>query len=137
MTAKSLILVVSLILLAVASIRPSVSANYYLQVDHALYYLTGELGVGVWHGEGAAALGFRGIGGQLHPVDGEHLPADQSLPIADREDLGEDLANGRTQAAHKVGERAECGALLPEIAMNCTSRQQAASIPLELMIPRA
>src|SRR5690349_7232130 len=43
-----------------ASIHPSTSANYYLQVDHALYYLTGEHGVGVWHGEGAAARGFRG-----------------------------------------------------------------------------
>jgi hypothetical protein len=29
------------------------------------------------------------------------------------------------------------GALLPEMAMNCMPRQQAASMPLELMIPRA
>lgn len=43
-----------------ASIRMSNDGAYYLAVDHALYYLTGELGVGVWHGAGASALGFRG-----------------------------------------------------------------------------
>ena len=43
-----------------ASIHASSAANYYLQRDHTLYYLTGGLGVGVWQGEGAAALGFVG-----------------------------------------------------------------------------
>jgi conjugative relaxase-like TrwC/TraI family protein len=45
----------------VASISASHSAQYYLDaVDHALYYLTGELGIGEWYGAGAEALGFRG-----------------------------------------------------------------------------
>jgi conjugative relaxase-like TrwC/TraI family protein len=44
-----------------ASIRASSSAAYYLERGQTLYYLTGQLGVGVWHGEGAKALGFSGV----------------------------------------------------------------------------
>lgn len=44
-----------------ASIRASSNAAYYLQRDHSLYHLRGALGVGVWHGEGAKALGFSGV----------------------------------------------------------------------------
>lgn len=44
----------------VASISACNDPHYYLQVDHALYYLTGEAGAGVWHGEGARLLGFTG-----------------------------------------------------------------------------
>ena len=40
-----------------------------------------------------AALGFRGIAGQLHPVDGEPLPPNASLTIADGEHLREELAD--------------------------------------------
>ena len=50
-----------------ASIRTSTAANYYLKVEHSLYYLTGELGVGLWYGEGANSLGFQG------PVQPEQL----------------------------------------------------------------
>ena len=42
-----------------------------------------------------AALGLRGIGGQLDTIDGEHLASDEALPIADHEDLGEDVRDGR------------------------------------------
>lgn len=46
----------------VASIRASNSAEYYLDAkEMALYYLTGENGVGSWYGEGAMALGFEGV----------------------------------------------------------------------------
>jgi hypothetical protein len=55
------------------------------------------------------ALGLGGIGGQLHPVDGEPLPTDQPLPIADREHPGEDLPNSRSQAAHELRQRAKAG----------------------------
>lgn len=43
----------------VASMGACEDPEYYLQVDHALYYLTGE-GAGVWYGEGASLLGFTG-----------------------------------------------------------------------------
>jgi conjugative relaxase-like TrwC/TraI family protein len=43
-----------------AAIRATLSAAYYLIVDHALYYLTGVFGVGEWAGQAAKALGFRG-----------------------------------------------------------------------------
>ena len=41
-----------------------------------------------------AALGFRGVAGQLHPVNGKHLPPDQTLLIAHREHLGEHIGDG-------------------------------------------
>ncbi len=44
----------------VASISLCKDPLYYLEVDHALYYLTGDAGAGVWHGEGANFLGFTG-----------------------------------------------------------------------------
>lgn len=53
----------------VASISACKDPAYYLEVDHALYYLTGDAGAGVWHGEGAKFLGFTGT------VHGEQLIA--------------------------------------------------------------
>ena len=53
----------------VASISACKDPAYYLEVDHALYYLTGDAGAGVWHGEGAKFLGFTGT------VYGEQLIA--------------------------------------------------------------
>ncbi|MBA3483215.1 MAG: relaxase domain-containing protein [Pirellulales bacterium] len=53
----------------VASISACKDPYYYLEVDHALYYLTGDTGAGVWHGEGARFLGFTGT------VFGEQLIA--------------------------------------------------------------
>ena len=35
-----------------------------------------------------AALGFGGVAGQLDAVDGEHVPADQALPMAEKQHLG-------------------------------------------------
>lgn len=44
----------------VASIHAVTSADYYLdEVDRSLYYVT-DHAAGVWHGEGATALGFHG-----------------------------------------------------------------------------
>ena len=40
-----------------------------------------------------AALGLAGVARQLDAVDGEHLAADQSLPVADVEHLGEELGD--------------------------------------------
>ncbi len=40
-----------------------------------------------------AALCLAGVGRQLHPVDGEHLAADESLGIAQDQYLGEDVGN--------------------------------------------
>jgi conjugative relaxase-like TrwC/TraI family protein len=53
----------------VASVSACTGPDYYLETDQALYYLTGDAGAGVWFGEGAAALGFRGS------VFSEHLIA--------------------------------------------------------------
>lgn len=44
----------------VASVSACSGPNYYLEIDHALYYLTGENAAGVWHGLGATFLGFKG-----------------------------------------------------------------------------
>jgi len=44
----------------VASVSACTGPDYYFEIDHALYYLTGDVGVGVWHGEGAKFLGFTG-----------------------------------------------------------------------------
>ena len=40
-----------------------------------------------------AAFGFRGVTGQLNPVDREHLAPDQPLSMADREHLCEQLGD--------------------------------------------
>ena len=45
----------------VASISAFPDVEYYLRLEHSLYHLKGLLGVGVWHGEGAHALGYRGM----------------------------------------------------------------------------
>src|SRR5438552_2388593 len=45
----------------VASIGACLSPAYYLQAEEvSLYYLTGEVGVGQWYGEGAERLGYKG-----------------------------------------------------------------------------
>jgi len=54
-----------------------------------------------------AALGLGGIGGQLDPVDGEHLPADQPLAVTHREHLGEDRLERFAQFGDEGGERGE------------------------------
>lgn len=53
----------------VASVSACTTPYYYLEIDHALYYLTGDTGAGIWHGEGAKLLGFTG------PVFSEQLIA--------------------------------------------------------------
>ena len=54
-----------------------------------------------------AALGFGGIARQLDAVDGEHLAADQSLPVAEVEHLSEELGDFVTEARDKGGKGGE------------------------------
>jgi hypothetical protein len=54
-----------------------------------------------------AALGFRRIARQLHPVDGEHLAPDQSLAVADKQHLREHIGNVLTQRADEVRDGGE------------------------------
>jgi conjugative relaxase-like TrwC/TraI family protein len=44
----------------VASIKACHSFEYYLNVDHSVYYLDSQLGIGQWYGEGAETLSYRG-----------------------------------------------------------------------------
>lgn len=50
-----------------ASIAACTSANYYVQAEQALYYFDADGGGGVWHGAGAAAMGYYG------PISPEEL----------------------------------------------------------------
>lgn len=52
----------------------------------------------------SAAPGFAGIAGQLDAVDGEHFPADQSLPVAQVEDLGKEFGDVVAQAGDEACE---------------------------------
>lgn len=54
-----------------------------------------------------AAAPLRRIARELHPIDGEHLAADQSLLVADRQDGGEDVRDVRALAADERGDRRE------------------------------
>ncbi|MNZ89918.1 hypothetical protein D3C78_1088600 [compost metagenome] len=73
--------------------------------DHRSGGLLHLLGLAQEVGAGAAA-GLAGVARQLHPVDGEHLAADQPLAVADGEHLGEQP--GR-QIAHVGYERGQGG----------------------------
>lgn len=59
-------------------------------------------------GPGAAAV-LRGIAGQLDPVDGEHLAADQPLAVTDGEHGGEDRRDLIAQGRYEVRDGREVG----------------------------
>lgn len=65
-----------------------------------LVRLLSKLGAG-------AAPGFGGIAGQFDPIDGEHLPADQVLLVAQVQHLGKDLADLIPQSADETGDGGE------------------------------
>lgn len=73
--------------------------------DHGLGGLFHLLGLAQEVGAGAAS-GLAGIARQLDPIDGEHLAANQALPVADHEYLGEQLGG---QVAHVGDELREGG----------------------------
>jgi hypothetical protein len=60
--------------------------------------LTLEVGAG-------PALALRGVAGQFDAVNGEHLAADESLPVAQVQHLGEEAGDVFAQAGDKVGNR--------------------------------
>jgi hypothetical protein len=60
-----------------------------------------------------AALGLRGVGRQLHPVDGEHLTPNEPLALTDHEHLGEHFCHRLAQAAHKRAQRAVVRLAIP------------------------
>ena len=62
--------------------------------------LANEIGTGT-------ALGLGGIAWQFDAVDGEHLPTNQALSIAEVEDLGEQSGDVVAQSRDKGGNRGE------------------------------
>ena len=66
-----------------------------------------KLGVRVFEVGAGAALLFAGVAGQLDAVDGEHLAPDQSLPVAQVEDLGEDAGDVIGKGRDKPGDGGE------------------------------
>lgn len=54
-----------------------------------------------------ARFGLAGVGRQLDAVDGEHLAPDESLPVADHQDLGKELGHRVAQAGDERGQRRE------------------------------
>ena len=78
---------------------------------------------------------------QLHPVDGEHLTANQPLAIADRQHRTEYVGNVLAQRAHEVGNGGEVWLRIPaqgdEGNVLAAVYIEAASIPRLLTIPCA
>ena len=56
-----------------------------------------------------AGLGFAGVTRQLDAIDGEHLAADEALPVAEVEHLAEDGGDVIAQARDKGGKSGEVG----------------------------
>lgn len=73
-----------------------------VQLDHLACGLVQAIGAVAQLRVRAASL-FAGVGGQLHPVDGEHLPPDQALPVAGDEHLREQRQDLLAQFANELG----------------------------------
>jgi hypothetical protein len=54
-----------------------------------------------------AACGLRRMAGSCHPIDGEHLPPDQSLAVTHHQYLGQQRRHGLAQPTHARGHRHE------------------------------
>lgn len=67
-----------------------------------------------------AAVALVGVAGQLDAVDGEHLPADLPLLVADQQHALEDLGNGLCQARDEAGDGREVWGVGAHNAMKVT-----------------
>ena len=56
-----------------------------------------------------AAPGLAGVAGEFDAVDGEHLAADEALPVTEPEDLAEDVGDGLVPSGDEGGEGCEVG----------------------------
>ena len=65
----------------------------------------GEVGAG-------ATLGLAGVARQLDAVDGEHLAADQALPVTDEQDVAKQAADLGAQRADETSEGGEVRAAI-------------------------
>jgi hypothetical protein len=60
-----------------------------------------------------AAVPLVGVARELHSVDGEHLPANESVPVAHQQHLREDRRYIVHQFAHELGYRGELRRAVP------------------------
>ena len=56
-----------------------------------------------------AGLGFAGVTRQLDAIDGEHLAAEEALPVAHHQNLGEQLGGEIAQFGDEGGQGGEVG----------------------------